>query len=259
MSGLPTLTRRLAVALRTGFDPAGRKMDPIMPLFLLNERDMAILIHYLKNLSSVRSPGIDDTTIRFATVITENVPEKKQQAMLSVIQAHVDAHNAQSRHQERRSTSGPFYKTEMYQAYRRIELLVWQLNGPEDTWAEQLETYYRTKPIFGMIGGISNSSWLPIHTFCEEKKIPAIFPLTELPVVSDSDWYTLYFSKGYYQEGQAVARYLNTFKQIGQDERLVILYREDSNSDALTRVFQKTGRNSTDRSRSILNSARRKN
>ena len=77
----------LAYLLRRGIDSAGRKLDPIMPLFFLNKKNMDILIHYLKNLSVELSPGVDDTTLHFATVISAEVPEREKQAMLSVLQA----------------------------------------------------------------------------------------------------------------------------------------------------------------------------
>ncbi|MDH3327607.1 MAG: hypothetical protein OEM01_00045 [Desulfobulbaceae bacterium] len=232
----------LARVLRTGIDPAARKLDPIMPLYLLDDRDMVILIHYLKNLSVNQAPGVDETTIRFATVVTNDVAEENRQTMISTLQAHIDVHNSQSRHQERRSASGPFYKTERHQAYRRLQLDVWELHGPEETWPDQLRTYYHNQPVFGLLGGMASGSWRPIHEFCEQQKIPSIFPLTNFPVVSDSDWYTLYFSKGFYQEGEAVARYLNSTENIGPDSRIVVVSRENQQSDALKRGFAESWR-----------------
>ncbi len=233
----------LATMLWTGIDPAGRKLDPIMPLYLLEDRDMAILVNYLKNLSVDLSPGADKTTIRFATVVTDDVPEKDRQTMLSTLQAHIDSHNSQSRHQERRAKSGPFYKTEMHQAYRRLDLAVWELKGPEDTWPGQLQSYYQNQPVFALLGGITSGSWRPIHEFSEQNKIPTIFPLTDFPVISDSDWYTLYFSKGFYQEGEAAARYLHTEENIEPDAKIVIVFRENMKSNALIQGFSESWQN----------------
>ncbi len=227
----------LATVLWTGIDPAGRKLDPIMPLYLLEDRDMAILVNYLKNLSVGIAPGVDDTTIHFATVITEDVPEKDRQTMLSTLQAHIDSHNSQGRHEERRARSGPFYKTEMHQAYRRIVLDVWELKGPENTWSDQLKNYNQNKPVFALLGGMTEGSWRPIHEFSEQNKIPCILPLTDFPVISDTDWYTLYFSKGIYQEGEATARYLHTEIAGNSGEKIVVVSRKDMGSDALNQGF----------------------
>ena len=230
----------LAQVLWTGIDPAGRKLNPIMPLYQLDDRDMSILIYYLRNLSVEYAPGVDDTTIRFATIVTADVAEKDRQTMLSTLQSHIDAHNSQNRHQERRAVSGPFYKTEMHQAYRRWHLDVWELKGPENTWTGQLQAYYQKQPVFVLLGGIAEGSWQPIHEFCEQNKIPAIFPLTDLPVISDSDWYTLYFSKGLYGEGEAAARYLHATENSEKNVKIIIISRPDIKSKTLQQGFSES-------------------
>lgn len=216
----------LARVLRSGIDPGGRKLDPIMPKYRFTKENMAIMVHYLKNLSVEISPGVDATTIQFATVIGAGVSEEKKAAMLSPLQAHVDAHNSQSRHEEKRAQSGPFYKSERHQAYRRINLNIWTLTGAETEWGEQLEAYYAETPVFAFLGGISDGNWDPIHQFCETKKIPTIFPITDLPKISEVDWYTLYFSKGFHQEGESAAKYIR--KSFGKDEEQKVIQLFDS-------------------------------
>ncbi|MDW7773937.1 MAG: hypothetical protein SCH71_13700 [Desulfobulbaceae bacterium] len=234
----------LARALRTGIDPAGRKLDPIMPLYLLDDRDMGILVHYLKNLSVDLAPGVDETTIRFATVVADDVPAEDRRTMLATLQAHIDVHNSQSRHQERRAASGPFFKTQMHQAYRRMQLDIWELTGPAETWPAQLQEYYEKQPVFALLGGMASGSWRPVHEFCEQHKIPAIFPLTDFPVVSESDWYTLYYSKGFYQEGETAARYLHRIENIEPDAGIVIVSRDDLQGKALRQGFAETWKTS---------------
>ncbi|NOR26835.1 MAG: hypothetical protein GQ542_21070, partial [Desulforhopalus sp.] len=80
--------KTLARVLRIGKDPAGRRLDPIMPKFRLSNSNMAIMIYYLKHLSVELSPGVDETTLQLATVISDQVSEEKKTAMLSVLQAH---------------------------------------------------------------------------------------------------------------------------------------------------------------------------
>jgi hypothetical protein len=232
----------LAMVLWAGVDPAGRKLNPIMPLYHLEDRDMSILVYYLRNLSLELAPGVDDTTIRFATVVTEDVNVKDRQTMLATLQGHMDTHNSQNRHQERRAASGPFYKTEMHQAYRRWQLDIWELRGPENTWPGQLQAYYRKQPVFALLGGLAAGSWQPVHEFCEQNRIPAIFPLTDFPVISDTDWYTLYFSKGLYGEGETAARYLQAAENTGPDAKIVIVSRPDMESNALHQGFSESWR-----------------
>jgi hypothetical protein len=228
----------LAQLLREGVDPAGRTLGRSMPRYNINDSDMAILIDYLKNLSNESDPGADDKKIRFATVITEGVADTDRQAMLSVLQTHIDIHNTQTRPHQRRAQSGPFYKTEKYGAYRLFELDVWELKGPRNSWKQQLEDYYRTRPVFALLGGIASGSWTPIHEFCEQHEIPSIFPVTDQPVISDADWYTLYLSKGLYQEGEAAAHYLRPGIREKQDAFIVQIYRNGSEGQLAAQGFR---------------------
>ena len=230
--------KTLVSALRTGEDPTGRQMNPIMPRYDLNDRDMAVLIHYLKQLSGDYDPGVDEATLRFATVVTEGVDPKARDAMLAVLQAHIDARNTQTRPHLRRAKQGPFYKTEKFGAYRKLELDVWQLAGPSETWAEQLLAYYQKRPVFALLGGIGASNWEPVHAFCEKHGIPNILPIAERPAVSDSDWYTLYFSKGIYQEGEAAARFLSSSIQLGEETRIIQVFRSGQKGEDAARGFR---------------------
>ena len=238
----PAYTEKsLARLLRVGIDPGGRRLDPIMPKYRLSRKNQAILTYYLRHLSSELSPGVDETTLYFATVITDDVAQENKTAMLSALQAHIDAHNSQSRHESKRAASGPFYKSEKHKAFRNLSLSVWELSGPEDTWREQLESFYAEQPVFALLGGITAGSWRVIHTFSEDHKIPSIFPITDQPKISDTDWYTLYYSKGLYQEGESVAKYVRS--QFGMDGNVKIvqlLRAGDSKASALSQGFNAT-------------------
>jgi len=236
--------KSLAKALALGEDPTGRTIDPIMPRYSMNDHDMAILIYYLKHLNDEFSPGVDDTTLHFATVITEGVEQEKADDMLAVLNAYVKARNSLTRHQLRRADFGPFYTSQKSKAYRKVNLQVWKLSGPEETWREQLETYYAKNPVFALVGGIASGSWQKIHEFSENYKLPCIFPITDLPVISEEDWYTLYFSKGYYQEGDSTARYIrDQMKQdaLLEDVKVVQIFQQNNpRSQAAARGFSTT-------------------
>ncbi|MCB2183370.1 MAG: ABC transporter substrate-binding protein [Desulfobulbaceae bacterium] len=229
----------LAEALALGVDSSGRDLDPIMPRYALEDPDMEILIFYLKRLSTEFSPGVDEETIHFATVITDDVPKDKQDAMLRVLETYIRDKNTQSRQQERRAKEGIFYRLEFYTAYRKIDLKKWLLHGEPETWQSQLEQYYKKEPVFALIGGISTKEWKPIHSFCEKEKIPCLFPMTDFPVISDSDWYTFYFSKGYFQEGEAAARYLRR-NETKKHSTVLQVFRDNQEGRSLANGYQQT-------------------
>lgn len=235
----------LAAALRGGVEPTGAIMNAVMPRYLLEDADMAALIAYLKTLSSELSPGVTDTTIRFATVITDDVPVEEYEAMLAPLEKYMTHKNnmVQLFKKEKRSERMAGVMVQSGELlYKKLFLSRWMLKGPKETWRSQLEEYYRKEPVFALLGGISNSDWKPIHDFCEVNHIPALFPQTNFPVVSDTDWYTLYLSKGYFQEGEGAARYLNNRLETMKSPKVVQIIRASLEANALAEGFQNTWR-----------------
>jgi len=168
------------------------------------------------------------------------VSVEDRQAMVQTLTAHIRDHNGQSRHQERRARGGPFYKEEVYVPYRRYSLAVWELQGAAETWTAQLEEYYREGPVFALLGGITTGDWAPIHEFSERNRIPCLLPVTDYPVISDSDWYTLYFSKGHYQEGETAARFLRRSQDVSRDVAIAQIYRATRQGRELAKGFNET-------------------
>lgn len=231
--------KTLAVALRYGIDPTGRVFNAVMPRYLLNDRDMAILVYYLKSLSAEYSPGVTDTTLSFATVVTDDVPTEEREAMLRPLENYIRGRNSKAKTFESRVKYG-FYAEGMDLTYRRLTLARWELKGPPETWRKQLEEFYRKEPVFALLGGITNGEWRPVHEFSEEHRIPCILPITDFPVISEADWYTLYFSKGFYQEGETVASFLGAMANMQTDKRVLQIFRDTREGRAFSAGFQET-------------------
>ncbi|HEX9113857.1 MAG TPA: ABC transporter substrate-binding protein, partial [Nitrospirota bacterium] len=124
--------------------------------------------------------------------------------------------------------------------HRTLSLDVWELKGRPETWYAQLESLYQRQPVFAFLGGISSGTWEPIHQFCEKNRIPCIFPVTDLPVVSGDQFYTLYLSKGFYQEGETAAKFLARVLALPADKQLVQVYRDDERGSAFAKGFGDT-------------------
>lgn len=201
----PYTDETLAKAIRDGVDPLGRKFDPLMPRYTLEGENIAALIAYLKTGPYSTIPGVDDTTLHFATVVTDGVNPAKRKAMLDILTGYFQDKNADTRHNTKRAK---FSAYKMYQVYRKWELHLWELKGEESTWPAQLEDYYKSQPVLAMVSGLSASSWQPMHQFCEQFEVACLFPNTDTPVISESDFYTTYFSKGLTLEAEALANHL---------------------------------------------------
>ncbi|MBJ6727412.1 ABC transporter substrate-binding protein [Geomesophilobacter sediminis] len=234
----------LLAAIRDGKDPAGREFNNVMPRYDLSDADAKILLDYLKNLSVNYSPGVTSNTLKFATVITEDVPQEERDAMLGVLNQYIAIKNSQSRaFGSRMNSRGRLMAENMLGSrdltVRQLSLSTWVLKGAPETWRAQLEELYRKEPVFALIGGISHRDWTPVHRFSEDNGLPCLFPLTDFPAITDSDWYTLYLSKGYYQEGEGAARYLNG-EEVAKEPKVVQLVRSSNRGRALAAGFQKT-------------------
>lgn len=229
----------LADVIRGGIDPEGRTLSETMPRYLLQDEDMALLVVYLKSLSSQFSPGATSTKLRFATIVSDNVSPEEREAMFSPLENYIVTKNSQSRSFKKPPSN---VRMEGWFAASHLELSLsqWVLKGPAETWRSQLEEHYRKEPVFALIGGIVKGDWRPIHDFSEENHIPSLFPITDFPVVSETDWYTLYLSKGYYQEGESAARYLNSIAETLEGKAVIEVVRDSIEGRTLSRGFQET-------------------
>jgi hypothetical protein len=235
----PAYTREsLAFAMRFGTDPAGQTFNDVMPRYPLSDRDMSILITYLESLSSEPSPGASSTEFRFATIITEDVNQEDRQALLLPLKNFIAQKNQQAEAFTDFIKFGYSPTIDMKYAFRKSSLDVWELKGSPHTWPDQLEAYYNKSPVFAVLGGISNSDWRPIHVFCEAKRLPCLFPITDFPVISESGWYTFYFNMGYAQEGDAAARYLNRLETLSAKTPILQIVQDSPAGMALADGFQ---------------------
>jgi len=230
--------KSLAAAIRSGINPAGQTLSDVMPRYLLSDADIAILISYLETLSSEPSPGASGSEIKFATIITDDVSPEDRQALLQPLLKFVAEKNKQMEAYEEFINFGFYPTVDMQYAFHRASLDIWELKGQPETWSGQLAAYYAKNPVFAVLGGVSNREWKPIHNFCEAQRIPCLFPITEFPVISETSWYTYYFNKGYSQEGDAAARYLNQMKSFPREAPILQIVQDSTIGRALADGFR---------------------
>jgi hypothetical protein len=204
----PYTDELLARAIREGLDPEGNRLSYLMPNYGLGDRDMAALIAYLKRLDQPRVPGVTDSTLHFATIITPDADPAKRAGVLDVMkQFFADRNVRQMTPAPNLRTSGKTaYSRTMFMVHRRWELHVWELTGPESTWQQQLEERLAREPVFAVLSGLGGRSWAPVHAFCERAGVPCLFPNIELPVDNENDFYPVYFSKGVLLEAGLMAK-----------------------------------------------------
>jgi|CXWL01.1.fsa_nt_gi hypothetical protein len=210
----------LSKAIVDGVTPTGRVLRAPMPRYKLNDSEMQALIAYLKTLSNSPAPGVDETTMHLATVITPDADVAERKAMLDVIEAYLKDKNTETRRETRRRQTS---KEIMYTSYRKLDITIWELQGAPETWEAQLQEKYHKQPVFALVSGLAGNHWEPVHAFCEHNEVPCLFPKTAIPVISVNDFFTVYFSRGLSLEADVLASYLGSQSPSGP---IVQIFRE---------------------------------
>lgn len=227
----PYTEKTLYDAIVRGVNNQGRQMNAAMPRFNLDEEEVRALTAYLKQLSAQWSPGASGENIHFAMPIAPGVAPARRDALIEMMRTIVRQKNSSTvvagkpgaaRH-HMASAAELVLGTE-----RNWTLEIWQLQGTPDTWGAQLDERYRNEPPFALISGISDSTWQPVHDFCERRQVPCWFPSVVLPPQSESR-YSLYFSAGLAIEADVLAQHLKTVDTRG---RLIQILEDDAVSRA---------------------------
>jgi hypothetical protein len=206
----PYSERTLARAIREGVDSEGKALSYLMPRFSLGDADMGALISYLKSMDPARLPGVTDTVLHFATIITPDADPVARDGMLKVIEQYFKDKNDKAfliGPSARMHPSGKtMYSKSMFMVPRRWQLHVWTLEGDASTWRAQLEKHMADEPVLAVVSGLGGSNWEPVHRFCEREAVPCLFPNVDVPVDDKDAFYSLYFSKGVLLEADLIAR-----------------------------------------------------
>ncbi|MEX3958033.1 cytochrome C [Trinickia sp. EG282A] len=225
----PYTDATIARAVRDGIDSQGHALSYLMPRFELNDADMASLIGYLKRLDHHRVPGVEDTVLHFATVVTPDADPVKRDGMLDVMKHYFEDKNAFP------LGATPPLRTSrkmMFMVNRRWALHVWTLTGPASTWKAQLEQHMAAEPVFAIVSGIGGKNWAPVQAFCEEAEVPCLFPNVEVPGDSGANFYPVFFSRGVRLEADLMAKRIAGAQGGHRFERVVQLYRAGDNGEA---------------------------
>jgi hypothetical protein len=199
----------LAQAIRTGRSVRGQELSVLMPRYKLSDAEMALLTGYLRQLSVKPSAGVEDRTVRFATVIAPGVEPERKKIMLDMLRTALVQKNGST-------VVGNASRRHMVTAAELVlgtenkwVLDIWELKGAPETWAEQLRGYYELAPPFALISGISNSTWEPVESFCEEQKMPCWFPSVAMPPAhAQQPQYAFYYTRGLGLEADVLAKHL---------------------------------------------------
>jgi len=224
----------LGHALREGVDASGRRLDYLMPRYRLDDQEVGALHAYLRTLPQARAA--DAGTVHFATVIAPGATAQRSEAMVGVLQACFDEHNAGPQPELGRHKLAPGMSQ---REGRKWQLHVWQLQGPQEGWEAQLAQRAGEQPVFALVGGVGGAQWAPVHGFCERAGVPCLFPHLEAAPAATGGFYPLYLGQGAVLEAALVARHLA--QQPGGAARVTQVLREhDASAEAAAAALRQS-------------------
>jgi hypothetical protein len=192
---------------------------------------------YLKQLSAEVSPGVSANSIEFATIVTPGVDAKQRDSLVGMVRT---IFNQRNNTQKGRSGQMKMPLDLLPRTSRTWKLSTWELKGEPATWEAQLREFYRQKPVFAVVAGLSNSNWAPVNDFCQREKLPCLLPSVDV-VPDKPGFYNLYYSRGVVLEAEVLAKYLKD-KNEGNSHRLVQIYRDtdagNTASEALVQALK---------------------
>jgi hypothetical protein len=224
----------LARALRSGIDAEGRALNELMPRFDLDDAAIAALVTYLNALSYHRTSGVAEGLLHLATVLTPDSDPVKRRAVLEVLEDYVAEKNATPLKPSAQPWAPGAAATgrNLGMANRRWQLHVWELTGRPDTWHTQLERQFAAQPVFALLSGVGAAHWAPVHEFCERHAVPCLFPNVEVPVISEDDFYSVYFSKGVLLEAELIAHSIIASRETHSPVTVRQVYRRGDSGEA---------------------------
>ena len=160
--------RALEFAITRGLDPAGNKLQTVMPRYVMSPEDLADLVVFLERLGKYEEPGISEAKITIGTVVpAKGALSEMGQAATTVIKAVFDELNNQ----------GGIYN-------RRLELKLVEAAATPAATRANVERFIDDEHVFAMTGAFIAGSEKAIVPLLAEKEVPLVGPLTLFPQTS---------------------------------------------------------------------------
>ena len=190
--------------LLRGHTPDGLLISAVMPRYDLSATQVAALAAHLRSLNTAVAPGVDETTVRFATITTPEVGADQVNELLGTLNRFFLQKNANTRGEVARRGSAQRNEQTMYRRHRHWAITHWALQGEPHTWAGQLEALYAREPVFAVLSGVGHQGWQPVHDFCRTQRVPCLLPTVAMPP-EEEDFYSVYFSRGLVGQAHSAA------------------------------------------------------
>jgi ABC-type branched-subunit amino acid transport system substrate-binding protein len=185
--------RTLKRAVSLAIDPAGNKLNPVMPRYRMSLQDMEDLLAYLQQLGTGSEPGVSETALRIGVVLPPAGPLSGMgQAVRAALTARFEQLNQQ----------GGLYG-------RRLEPRFLEAPAAADQRKAWTADFLDREQVFAGVAGFLASADAELAGLFEEKRIPLIGPFTLHPREAfPLNRYVFYLLPGVEAQGQALVLFV---------------------------------------------------
>lgn len=217
--------RALELAITRGVDPAGNKLQNVMPRYVLSPEDLGDLVVYLERLGKYAEPGISDTKITIGTIVPAKGPLAEMgQAATAVIKAFFDELNSQ----------GGIYN-------RRLELKVVETAATAEGTRANVERLIDDEQVFAMAGAFIAGSEKAIGPLLAEKEVPLVGPLTLYPQTSfPLNRHVFYLLSGIEGQASALLDFVKQNEKFQKKSVGVAYSRNEMNSSVIEAIKERS-------------------
>jgi len=205
----PAFTEKTAAdALTRGVDPAGNRLDPVMPRYTLSQRDLSALIAYMKRMETELDPGLSENRIRLGTLLpTQGRMADLGKAVHGAMQAYFDAVNA----------GGGIYG-------RQVELVNAEYSEDGELTLANAERMIKQDDVFALVNPFTVRVEKGMTALSERERIPLVGPFTLFPESSQAlNRYTFYVLPGLREQARALAEFAAKELKLRDPETAVVV------------------------------------
>lgn len=180
-------------AVSGGTDPAGNKLDPLMPRYEMSQEDMEALVAFMKRLETASDPGLGGDAIRIGTLLPAgDAYGGMGDAVAGTIRAYFDEINA----------SGGIYG-------RRLDLVVAEYSAdPAQTAANARKLLEEHGGVLAVLSDFTLGVEEEVFAIFEDAGVPQIDPFTLFAGSGDfASEYTFYLLAGLPDQGRVLVEY----------------------------------------------------
>lgn len=157
--------RSMKKAVMLGLDPAGNRLDRVMPRYAMSQSDWEDLLAWLKRLGTLADPGLSETTLRLGVILP---PHDSMPEVASIVRTVARGWFGEV------NTRGGLYG-------RNVELAFCAQRGSPAERAAALERCIDEQDLFALVASFTDGAERELATVAEEKEVPLVTSVATNP------------------------------------------------------------------------------